>query len=112
MGREQDTVKCLSNAESQHAPCHLAIREMIAVLEPPPQYNHPYKGPVAEIVMSLAQARALCRKHGAIADACSWIKDGKCYIVMPRDGPVKALAPYRRHEVAHCNGWPAHHPRI
>jgi hypothetical protein len=30
--------------------------------------------------------------------------------VLPRGGPVRGLASYRRHEVAHCNGWPANHP--
>ena len=63
--------------------------KMIAVLAPPPHYDHPYRGPVVEMVMPLAQARALCRKQGVIADACSWTKSGKCYLVTPRGGPVK-----------------------
>jgi len=78
---------------------------MIFVMEPPPQYVHPYRGPLVEHVLPLAKARALCAKRGLTADACSWIKDGKCYIVIPTGGPVKQLAPYRRHEIAHCNGW-------
>jgi hypothetical protein len=94
-----------------HASSEIIRRKMIAVLEPPSQYIHPYSGPVVESVLPLAQARALCRKQGAAADACSWTKKGKCYVVIPRDGPVKSLASYRRHEVAHCNGWPAGHPR-
>jgi hypothetical protein len=81
---------------------------MIAVLEPPPQYVHPYPGPVVEMVMPVAKARALCRRHGARADACSWVRMGTCYLVIPRGGPVKTLGPYRRYETAHCNGWPAH----
>ena len=82
---------------------------MIAVLEPPTQYHHPYRGPVIERVLPLAQARALCRRYGAAADACAWTKGGKCYIVIPRNGPVKDLGSYRRHEVAHCNGWGGGH---
>jgi hypothetical protein len=62
--------------------------------------------------MPLARARALCRRHGAIADACSWTAGGKCTIVIPSNGPVKQLAPYPRHEIAHCNGWPTNHPRL
>ena len=83
---------------------------MILVLAPPPGYDHPYRGHMVETVMPLAKARAICGKRGALADACSWTAHGTCYIVIPRGGPVKGLAPYRRHEVAHCNGWPANHP--
>jgi hypothetical protein len=77
----------------------------IFVLEPPPIYTHSYHGPVIERVLPLAQARALCRTRGVSADACAWKQKGKCYLVIPRGGPVKTLAPYRRHELAHCNGW-------
>jgi hypothetical protein len=78
---------------------------MIFVLEPPQQYIRPYHGPVIERVLPLAQARALCRTRGVSADACSWTSKGKCFVIIPRDGPVKSLAAYRRHEIAHCNGW-------
>ena len=78
---------------------------MIFVLEPPPQYVRPYHGQVIERVLPLAQARAMCRTRGVSSDACSWTSKGKCYIVIPRGGLVKSLAPYRRHEIAHCNGW-------
>jgi hypothetical protein len=33
-----------------------------------------------------------------------------CYLVIPRNGPVKDLRAYVRHERAHCNGWPENHP--
>jgi hypothetical protein len=75
------------------------------VLEPPAQYNHPYGGPVIERVLPLGQARQICAQMGANADACSWKVKGKCFVVIPRDGPVPDLHAYRRHEVAHCNGW-------
>jgi len=83
---------------------------MLAVLEPPPRYLHPFNGPVIERVLSLSAARRACARMGTRADACSWVKGGKCYIVIPRNGPVRDLHPYRRHELAHCNGWPADHP--
>jgi hypothetical protein len=76
-----------------------------AVQEPPPQYNHRYYGPVIERVLPLAEARRLCGRMGARADACAWVRRGKCYIVIPRNGPVRDLSAYRRHEIAHCNGW-------
>jgi hypothetical protein len=85
---------------------------MIFVLPPPHIYDHPYRGPVVQMVLPLAKSRALCGKRGAWADSCSWTKGGTCYVVIPSNGPVKSLAAYRRHEVAHCNGWPASHPRF
>jgi hypothetical protein len=81
---------------------------MIFVLEPPAHYVHPYHGQVIERVLPLAQARAACAQRGVRADGCSWLIKGRCYIVLPSKGaPVKSLAAYRRHEIAHCNGW--HH---
>ena len=82
----------------------------LMVLEPPPRYVHPYHGPVIERVLPLAAARHACARMGTIADACSWVLRGKCYIVIPRNGPVRYLKAYHRHELAHCNGWPADHP--
>ena len=78
---------------------------MLMVLEPSPQYNIPYHGQVIEYVLPLAQARQFCKRHGVLADACAWKAKGICYIVIPKDGPVKDLNAYRRHEKAHCLGW-------
>ena len=81
-------------------------------LEPPARYNHPYDGPVVERVMPVAEARALCTSQGASPRgvACSWVSDGTCYIVLPSDEQAP-VSTYRRHETAHCNGWPANHSR-
>jgi hypothetical protein len=81
------------------------------VLEPPPQFTH-YNGPVIERVLPLAEARRACGRMGVWADACSWKTRGVCHIVIPRGGPVRDLGSYRRHEVAHCNGWEHEHGRI
>ena len=87
-----------------------AVRDDIK-FESPEQYNHPYDGRVVERVMPVAEARALCTSQGALprAVACSWVSDGTCYLVLPSDeqAPVSA---YRRHETAHCDGWPSKHP--
>jgi hypothetical protein len=82
-----------------------------AVVEPPPGYTH-YSGPVIERVLPLAEARAACARMGVRADACSWKKGGRCYIVIPRGGPVSDLGAYRRHEIAHCSGWEHDHGHI
>jgi hypothetical protein len=80
-------------------------------LEPPVQYNHPYVGRVVERVMPVAEARALCTSQGASPRgvACSWVSDGTCYLVLPSDEQAP-VSTYRRHETAHCNGWPSNHP--
>jgi hypothetical protein len=88
-------------------PAHYAAR-----LEPPARYDHPYAGPVVERVVPEAEVRSLCMTMGAdpIGTACSWQSKGTCYIVLPSDGRAPVSA-FRRHEIAHCNGWPADHPR-
>ncbi|HEX4407854.1 MAG TPA: hypothetical protein VH206_03680 [Xanthobacteraceae bacterium] len=79
------------------------------VLEPPLRYTHAYAGPVIERVLPLNEARAACALKGVHADACSWVAQHTCHIVIPRGGPVKDLSAYRRHERAHCNGWDHDH---
>jgi hypothetical protein len=84
----------------------------LAELEPPEQYDHPYDGPVDESVMPVSEVRALCASIGAaFGVACAWVtEDDVCHIVLPNDYQAP-VALYRRHEIAHCNGWPADHPR-
>jgi hypothetical protein len=86
------------------------LRYMVK-LEPPAQYNHPYDGRVDERVMPVAEVRALCKSVGASGPfvACAWVSDGVCHIVLPNDGQAP-VSTYRRHEIAHCNSWPANHP--
>ena len=65
------------------------------VLEPPLRYNHAFAGPVIERVLPLHEARQVCAHMGASADACSWVIKNRCYLVIPRGGPVKDLNAYR-----------------
>src|SRR5262249_3691300 len=90
----------------RRSPAHYAAR-----LEPPAQYDHPYNGPVVERVVPEAEVRSLCMSMGANLGgvACSLHSNGTCYIVLPSDERAPA-ATFRRHEIAHCNGWPANHP--
>ncbi len=83
----------------------------LAELEPPAQYDHPYAGQVVERVMPVADARPFCISMGADPRgvACSWQMNGTCYIILPNDEQAP-VSTYRRHEIAHCNGWPANHP--
>jgi hypothetical protein len=100
---------CKSGRHGWCAPMS-ALQHDIEV-EPPAQYNHPYQGLVVERVMPVGEVRALCTSQGASPRgvACSWVSDGACYIVLPNDEQAP-VSTYRRHETAHCNGWPANHP--
>jgi hypothetical protein len=77
----------------------------LLVLEPPLHYVHHYNGPVIERVLPLSDARKACASRGVHADACAWTSKGACHLIIPRNGPVRDRAAYRRHELAHCNGW-------
>jgi len=86
------------------------------VIAPPERYDHPYRdGPVIEKRLTVAEAQKLCAAIGVgPADGCAGyvtMSDGTkaCFVVLPVDGPDPNLDNYRRHEIAHCNGWPANH---
>src|SRR5262249_46009977 len=90
----------------------------VAELEPSSQYDHPYDGLVGERRIPVAEARVICDSLGAShssADApggvaCAWLSDKTCFIILS-DDELAPVDTYRRHEIAHCNGWPADHPR-
>ena len=86
------------------------------VTVPPERYDHPYRdGPVIERLLTLEEVHKLCTAIGVgQVDGCAGyvtMSDGTkaCFIVLPTDGPDPDLDRYRRHETAHCNGWPANH---
>jgi hypothetical protein len=81
---------------------------MMLLLEPPAQYDHPYRGQVIEQRLSLLQIIQLC--HGP-ATSCAWVSKGVCYIALPQDEKdARLIALIRQHEIGHCNGWPGYHP--
>jgi hypothetical protein len=89
-----------------------SAQEGISVQMPPARFDHPFNGVTIEMTSTADLTRKRCREFGLInADACSWTrKNGTvCEIVIPTDGPVRDLRQYRRHETAHCNGWPGNH---
>jgi hypothetical protein len=83
---------------------------MVMTLMPPAQYDHAPSVTVIEHVLPAAEVDRLCHtRKGAPAGlltGCSVRNgnDGKCYIVHIGDKDI------RRHEIAHCNGWPHDHP--
>jgi hypothetical protein len=103
----------------------LALAAAPAAAEPrllilaPPEYDHPYKGTLTwQMAHDQQQVRDACPKVAfklGVALACSlrWEKENACLIVLaPEEDMKKAGLPLemiKRHEIAHCNGWPADH---
>lgn len=75
----------------------------------PTQFDHPYTGHVIEMVMKTEQVDRFCQKSAPVWPlqyyGCSWIKEGVCYMVLSATNTDYI----RRHEQAHCNGWPHDH---
>jgi hypothetical protein len=93
---------------------------MISLLMPPPQYDFPYKGPLIEHVLPIEQVEPACAALGfvrpnkyVVVYGCKIFKNGICIIVIPAvngwyiNNQDQEMV--RRHELAHCNGWPADH---
>jgi hypothetical protein len=86
-------------------------------LTPPKEYDRPYKGiPTLVVARSQQLVRELCpaakfsSQIGALG--CPHIIGNKCWVVLAPDADIKAGFPpelVKRHEIAHCNGWPADH---
>jgi hypothetical protein len=87
-------------------------------LLPPKEFDHPFAG---ELIVFTArdqdEVRAMCPRTqfpplGALGCAPN-IGPGRCRIVLAPDADIiKAGHPpelVKRHEIAHCNGWPADH---
>lgn len=81
------------------------------ILEPPPQFVHPYAGPLAVHQMSAEEIIKVCNK-GPHVLACSLPPvrpGGGCIQFMPKVGPggvgQRLWNFLKRWENARCNGW-------
>jgi len=93
------------------------------VMPPPARYDHIYSGELVVRRVPLDDVIWYCGAKGTQHLACARIKDGWCRITVPivgssahYRGRMVTVTPslYRalwQHERAHCNGWPATHPR-
>lgn len=80
-----------------------------AVELPPARYDHPYAGKVnifAGYDGSISAIGQPCFPWMG-AHACAKIIGGECYIYA---WAGKLTPELLRHEIGHCNGWPADHP--
>jgi hypothetical protein len=83
---------------------------------PPVEYDKPFKGKLTEIRVTPEIMRAICPKTTfPVTLGCSYppVHDNQCVIIMLEDKHLEAAgwsAGYvRRHEIGHCNGFPADH---
>jgi hypothetical protein len=89
------------------------------IIPPPAIYDYAYKGKLAVRQGTMAQVEHYCHTmHGIVsrhqALGCSKVDTHSCFVMIPRIGgrvTASIQSQIRRHELAHCNGWPANHPR-
>jgi hypothetical protein len=83
---------------------------------PPVEYDRPFRGKLQEIRVPPETMRALCPKTSMpLTLGCAYpTRDqSECLIIMVSDEIIRAAGwtaeIVRRHEVGHCNGFPADH---
>jgi hypothetical protein len=92
-----------------------AQRKVYAVL-PPAEYDKPFGGKLTEIRVGPGIMRAMCPKtqyDPTLACAYTTSDRSECVVIMVSDDLIRARGwtpeIVRRHEVGHCNGFPADH---
>jgi hypothetical protein len=91
--------------------------QSVAYVVPPKEYDHPFGGTVIVLpARDQKQVRELCPKAkfmGAALGCPEITSSWDCRVVLAADSVIKAAgfppALVKRHEIAHCNGWPADH---
>jgi hypothetical protein len=78
-------------------------------LVPPKRFDYPFRGKLVEHSGNLRQVQMWCATmYGVqfpfLIEGCALPMGRRCEIAYTR-------RQVRRHEIAHCNGWPAHHPK-
>jgi hypothetical protein len=89
------------------------------IAPPPPAYDHPYQGRLELRSGTLAEVQYVCHTMEGIVSSyralgCAKKFSGYCFVMIPKIGgkvTARMQAQIRRHEIAHCNGWGASHPR-
>ena len=81
---------------------------MLTVIEPPARYPA-YSGKVTTHMLPLKALQKACRLTRV--EACAFPMRTWCVVYLPTGRTPQRLAALKRHELAHCSGWPANHPR-
>jgi hypothetical protein len=99
---------------AQNVPVAPAKSPVYMIL-PPVVYDHHYDGDLTiRIVATLEELYAICQLDKPHMLACSARNGRSCVIVMVADEIMRRrnwnTGLLLRHEIGHCNGWPADHP--
>jgi hypothetical protein len=83
-------------------------------LLPPPEYDHHYEGALKiTVVETFPELAVFCGKVSSVACARRLDGGNKCLVYMVKEELLRAHSTREitlRHEIGHCNGWPANHP--
>ena len=108
---------------AQHAQAQTRTRALPATIKsatPPAEFDHPYTGQLTITrTKDQAETRWLCTPADfpqALALGCAKVMmGGGCRIIISPDSVLAeagmTLEFVKRHEMAHCNGWPQDHRR-
>jgi hypothetical protein len=83
---------------------------------PPLAYDFPYTGKLTVRRVGPDQMRLVCPlpKPGRVTIGCAHIGKGECEVIIADNTTLEFLGwNYQlvlRHELGHCEGWPADHP--
>lgn len=78
-------------------------------LQPPARFDHPFHGKVNILYLSPNDMLRVCHTYTACVRGPQPMKVCNIWINAGTRGNWTNQA-YIRHEIAHCNGWPANHP--
>lgn len=81
---------------------------------PPPRYfDKPYEGTISRNFLPEREIDRMC--SGAVGHyerfGCAFVSPFRCNIYISSDLPRVFRNAVHYHEVAHCFGWPMHHPQ-
>jgi hypothetical protein len=83
---------------------------------PPPEYDFPFKG---KLTIERTSYQHVVRQNCSYSPfpyllGCARLRGEECYILMMDDAFLNKMnyppEIVLRHEMGHCNGWPAHRP--
>jgi hypothetical protein len=99
-----------------HAADFTPFEQTKLTIFPPPEYDHPYKGKLDVHYVDAEEIKKHCpaNSYGQRLGCTVIGTPTYCLVYIGPQDELEAIGysieTIRRHEIGHCNGWPAHHP--